>query len=89
MIVKNKKAARSYEYFKYIDDIRKPVNKMLKKQVSDTINIIGKVNDMRIKSKIFLLDHTAEVLENFRRLQEYNIWKRDLHYEREKVVAIK
>jgi hypothetical protein len=43
----------------------------------------------RIKAKIFLLDHTAEVLENYRRLKEYEVYKHELHYEREKTVALK
>jgi hypothetical protein len=65
------------------------LNPQYKHTISKVIDNVGEKTDKKLRAKIFLLDHTAEVLENFRRLQEYNIWKEELHYEREKLVALK
>ena len=42
-----------------------------------------------MRNKFFALDHTAEVLENYRRLKENEIFDRILHDERMKKAYIK
>jgi len=42
-----------------------------------------------LRNKYFLLDHTAEVLENYRRIQENEIFNRILFEEREKKAFLK
>jgi hypothetical protein len=37
-----------------------------------------------MRNKFFYLDHTAEVLENYRRIQENQIFDKILHDERNK-----
>lgn len=88
-VIAQQKAARSHVYFKSINELKKPMNEVLRKETNEAVNLAAKSNDSKLRAKIFILDHTAEVLENFRRLQEYNIWKKELHYEREKLVALK
>jgi len=87
--MKKRRAARSHTYLKTIEDIRVESNKDLKKAANRAIDQVERQTTHDIRAKIFLLDHTAEVLENFRRLQEYKIWKFELHSEREKLVALK
>jgi hypothetical protein len=42
-----------------------------------------------LRDKFFLLDHTAEVLENYRRIQENEIFDKVLFEEREKKAFLK
>jgi len=42
-----------------------------------------------LSKKFFLLDHTAEVLENYRRIKENEIFDQILHDEREKKAFLK
>ena len=42
-----------------------------------------------MRNKFFALDHTAEVLENYRRLKENEIFDRVLHDERMKRAYLK
>lgn len=42
-----------------------------------------------LREKIFLLDHTAEVLENYRKVKENEIFNHILHGEREKKAFLK
>jgi len=88
-VVTQRKAARSHVYFKPLSELKKPMNAPLKKTLSDIIDTAGETTNQKLRAKIFLLDHTAEVLENFRRFQEYKIWKFELHSERERLVALK
>ena len=47
-------------------------------------------NDIdRLSEKFFYLDHTAEVLENYRKIQENVIFDRVLHDERQKKAFLK
>ncbi|CAI2375125.1 unnamed protein product [Moneuplotes crassus] len=87
--MRKRKAARSHTYFRPVDEIVVESNKNLRKAMSTIIDEVERQNTKTLKSKIFLLDHTAEVLENFRRVQEYKIWKHELHYQRERLVALK
>jgi len=42
-----------------------------------------------MSQKFFALDHTAEVLENYRRIQENNLFDKILHDERDKKAFLK
>lgn len=42
-----------------------------------------------MREKFFYLDHTAEILENYRRLQENKIFDKVLHDERTKKACLK
>ena len=42
-----------------------------------------------MQQKFYSLDHTAEVLENYRRIEEHNLFAKYLHVEREKSAALK
>ena len=42
-----------------------------------------------MRNKYFALDHTAEILENYRRIQENDIWDRVLHDKRQKTAFLK
>ena len=61
----------------------------LKKQVNEAVDDIYRSEYSDLSKKIFYLDHTAEVLENYRRLQENKIFDKILHDERMKKAFIK
>ena len=64
--------------------VLKAVNQHLKGRVSDSIQDIWDKEGGSLRNKFFMLDHTAEVLENYRRIQENELFQHILFDEREK-----
>lgn len=60
------------------------VNKKLTKQSSAAVTDIQQKEYFDMRRKFFVLDHTAEVLENYRRIQENLIFDKQLHDTRMK-----
>ena len=57
-------------------------NKVLRKQATAAVDSIYDDEKQRLGQKFYYLDHTAEVLENYRKMQENKIYDRVLHDER-------
>jgi hypothetical protein len=57
-------------------------NKALRKEVVSAVTEIEKEEIGNLSRKFFLLDHTAEVLENYRKIKENEIFQQILHDER-------
>jgi hypothetical protein len=64
-------------------------NKAMRKQVGTKIDDIYEDESASLRNKFFALDHTAEVLENYRRIQENKIFTAVLHSSREKKAFLK
>ena len=64
-------------------------NKALRKEASETITAIEERESHDMSKKFFALDHTAEVLENYRRIKENEIFDKVLHEERQKKAFLK
>ena len=60
------------------------LNKQMRKQAVHAVTDIQETEYADMRKKFFYLDHTAEVLENYRRLQENQIFDKILHDERMK-----
>ena len=54
-------------------------NQALKKETSEALHKIEYFEKEKLGERFFYLDHTAEVLENYRRLQEKKIFNHVLH----------
>ena len=65
------------------------INKTAKKQALQGIDSVAESDRGHLHEKFYYLDHTAEVLENYRRIQENEIFDKVLHGEREKKAALK
>ena len=65
------------------------INKTAKKQALQGIDSVAENDRGHLHEKFYYLDHTAEVLENYRRIQENEIFDKVLHGEREKKAALK
>jgi len=65
------------------------INKVLQKRVSKIVDMNRQSNYYDLSRKFFFLDHTAEVLENYRRIEENKIFDRILHDERMKKAYLK
>lgn len=63
-------------------DAFRRVNRALQKQARFAIKDIQQSEWYNMREKFFYLDHTAEILENYRRLQENKIFDKVLHDER-------
>ena len=61
----------------------------MKKEISEIYDGIHDSYRPNLEAKLFVLDHTAEVLENYRRIEEYNIFKFEMHTERMKRTALR
>lgn len=53
------------------------------------MTVIAEVEKERMGDKIFLLDHTAEVLENYRKIEEVKLFNAIQHEKKEKQAALK
>ncbi|CDW74365.1 UNKNOWN [Stylonychia lemnae] len=62
----------------------KRINQDLKSQLKRNTDQIWENEKISLRNKFFVLDHTAEVLENYRRIQENEIFNHVLHEERDK-----
>ncbi len=62
----------------------KRANRAASKQVGATVDDIWEKEGGGLRDKFFVLDHTAEVLENYRRIKENEIFEKVLFEEREK-----
>lgn len=60
------------------------MNRSLQKYARAAVTDIEEKEWFNMREKFFALDHTAEVLENYRRIQENKIFDRILHDERDK-----
>lgn len=69
--------------------LMKNMNKTISKQAGGNVADIWEKEGGSLRDKFFLLDHTAEVLENYRRIQENEIFSRILFEEREKKAFLK
>lgn len=65
------------------------VNKGMAYSALKNMDTVWRGQGRYLKDKFFYLDHTAEVLENYRRIQENDIFTRILHEEREKKAFLK
>lgn len=57
-------------------------NKDLRNQTSTALHDLERTEKGDLGRKFFYLDHTAEVLENYRRLQENELFEKVLHETR-------
>jgi hypothetical protein len=69
--------------------IMKLTNQALQSQATHVVQDIWEKEGGSLRNKYFILDHTAEVLENYRRIQENEIFNRVLFGEREKKAFLK
>ena len=69
--------------------IMKHANQALQRQATHSVEDIWQKEGASLRDKYFVLDHTAEVLENYRRIQENEIFDRVLFEEREKKAFLK
>lgn len=69
--------------------IMKLTNQALQSQATHVVQDIWDKEGGSLRNKYFVLDHTAEVLENYRRIQENEIFNRVLFEEREKKAFLK
>jgi hypothetical protein len=67
----------------------KRVNRVVAKQAGGAVDDIWNKEGGSLRDKFFLLDHTAEVLENYRRIKENEIFQSVLFEEREKRAFLK
>jgi hypothetical protein len=67
----------------------KHANAAITQQASGVVQDIWDKEGGSLRNKFFVLDHTAEVLENYRRIQENEIFNRVLFEEREKKAFLK
>ena len=65
------------------------INKGIRNQVGGVVNDIWEKEGGSLRNKFFVLDHTAEVLEKYRRVQENEIFNKVLFDEREKRAFLK
>lgn len=65
------------------------MNRAVSKQAGGTVDDIWAKEGGSLRDKFFVLDHTAEVLENYRRIQENELFNRVLFEEREKKAFLK
>ena len=65
------------------------LNKRLGKQSSNAVTDIQQTEFYDMRQKFFALDHTAEVLENYRRIHENQLFDKVLHDERLKKAFLK
>ena len=61
----------------------------LKRQATKAVDKIWDEEGGSLRNKFFYLDHTAEVLENYRRVKENELFNHILHGEREKKAFLK
>ena len=64
-------------------------NKALRRQAVKGVDSAYNAEKARMGEKFYFLDHTAEVLENYRKIQENKIFDRLLHDERQKKAFLK
>jgi hypothetical protein len=69
--------------------IMKHTNRALQSQATHVVDDIWAKEGGSLREKYFVLDHTAEVLENYRRIQENEIFNRVVFEEREKKAFLK
>lgn len=69
--------------------IMKHTNAAITQQATSVVQDIWDKEGGSLRNKFFVLDHTAEVLENYRRIQENLIFSRVLFDEREKKAFLK
>ena len=69
--------------------VMKHTNAAIKQQATGAVTDIWDKESGSLRNKFFILDHTAEVLENYRRVQENEIFNRVLFEEREKKAFLK
>ena len=65
------------------------VNRALQKDARFSVKDIQDNEWYNMREKYFYLDHTAEILENYRRLQENKIFDKVLHDERATKACLK
>lgn len=64
-------------------------NKELRRQATAGVDSVYMNDKDRLYEKFYYLDHTAEVLENYRKIQENLIFDRVLHDQRQKKAFLK
>ena len=87
----SKKQRRPYMITSVVGDprIMKHTNRALQSQATHVVEDIWQKEGGSLRDKYFVLDHTAEVLENYRRIQENEIFERVLFEQREKKAFLK
>lgn len=73
----------------YFKPDKRQLNKYLRGQ---TMNVLQKTEDvelLRLSETLFHKDHTAQVLENYRKIRENKIFNRKLHEIKEKKLSLK
>ena len=81
-----KKLSQINPYFK---PNKRQFNKYIRKKTIEKINLNEQKDFEDLSAKLFSIDHTAQVLENIRRLKENKIFSRKLHEVKEKKLALK
>ena len=64
-------------------------NTQIRKQAVQAVHDIERTEKGDLGRKFFYLDHTAEVLENYKRIQENIIFDQALHEQRQKKAFLK
>ena len=67
----------------------KHANLALREQATHVVDDIWEKEGGDLRNKFFLLDHTAEVLENYRKIKENEIFQHVLFEQREKKAFLK
>lgn len=60
-VMGKKKAARSHEYIRSLQEIKDDANIKLRHEVSNAINEVGKMNDDKIRVKLFILGKPSSI----------------------------
>jgi len=70
-------------------DTVRQINRKALKEGKSILSAIEEKETGEMHAKIFMLDHTAEVLENYRKIEEIKIYNAIRHEEKETLAALK
>eukprot|EP01022_Parablepharisma_sp_SALTPOND_P007892 TRINITY_DN1338_c0_g1_i1.p1 TRINITY_DN1338_c0_g1~~TRINITY_DN1338_c0_g1_i1.p1 ORF type:complete len:960 (+),score=110.14 TRINITY_DN1338_c0_g1_i1:2172-5051(+) len=76
-------------YVELRKDQKRRLSRLIKKRLTEGITAAERQHRQSLKDKIFYLDQTAAVLENYRRILEVKTFNKLLHREREKKLFLK
>lgn len=62
---------------------------MVDRKIKSSLSDIAHVEKQRMGEKLFLLDHSAQVLENYRKIEEIKLYNAIQHEQKEKQAALK
>lgn len=82
------KPKASDPFFQPVKNFKWSFNRVLKDKLKMSIGQVYDEEKLRFERKFGILDHTAEVLENFRRFEEHKIFREIEHKERMKSIAL-